>query len=241
MEYCAWCKKKKGILETFTKYGYCESCDIRIREDITSLKKGMDTLLTQANRSTDSNQKNNFFENLDQLYNALKLYKERQVPFFKSDLEEVRHQIVLAVNAIPESVVIHKSTSKPYQDSEAVQKAIAKNNTTETLKVQATSTSDIAPTVAAMQYAYMQQDLDLKQQQLETQQQALELQQQQLNSQARCPRCGSTSLSGNKKGYGVGKAAVGVFLAGPIGLVAGGIGSNKVKVTCLKCGHKFNP
>jgi len=56
-----------------------------------------------------------------------------------------------------------------------------------------------------------------------------------------CPRCGSTSLSGQKHGYGVGKAAAGVLLVGGIGLVAGGIGSNKVKVTCLNCGYQFRP
>ena len=57
----------------------------------------------------------------------------------------------------------------------------------------------------------------------------------------RCPRCGSTQITANKKGYGVGKAAAGVILTGGIGLLAGGIGSNKVIITCLKCGHKFKP
>lgn len=57
-----------------------------------------------------------------------------------------------------------------------------------------------------------------------------------------CPKCGSTSLSANKKGFGAGKAAVGMFLTGSLaGSVTGGIGANKVEVTCLNCGHKFNP
>lgn len=56
-----------------------------------------------------------------------------------------------------------------------------------------------------------------------------------------CPKCGSTSLSGNKKGFGVGKAAVGMVAVGPAGALAGGIGSRKVEVTCLNCGHKFKP
>ena len=56
---------------------------------------------------------------------------------------------------------------------------------------------------------------------------------------ARCPRCGSTSLSADKKGFGIGKAVVGAAVAGPIGLVAGNIGSKRVRVTCLKCGHQF--
>lgn len=56
---------------------------------------------------------------------------------------------------------------------------------------------------------------------------------------AKCPRCGSTSLSGNKKGFGIGKAVVGAALIGPLGLVAGNIGAHKVQVTCLNCGKKF--
>lgn len=54
-----------------------------------------------------------------------------------------------------------------------------------------------------------------------------------------CPKCGSTSLSANKKGFGVGKAAVGVFTVGILGAAAGGIGSGKVVVTCLNCGHRW--
>lgn len=59
------------------------------------------------------------------------------------------------------------------------------------------------------------------------------------NNQARCPKCGSTSLSVNKQGFGVGKAVAGAVLLGGIGLLAGGIGSNKPVVTCINCGHTF--
>jgi hypothetical protein len=56
-----------------------------------------------------------------------------------------------------------------------------------------------------------------------------------------CPHCGSTHLSANNKGFGAGKAAVGALLTGGVGLLAGFIGSGNVKVTCLKCGMKWNP
>jgi len=56
-----------------------------------------------------------------------------------------------------------------------------------------------------------------------------------------CPKCGSTSLSANKKGFSLGKAAAGAFVAGPVGLVGGTLGANKLEVTCLNCGHKFRP
>lgn len=55
----------------------------------------------------------------------------------------------------------------------------------------------------------------------------------------KCPKCGSTSISANKKGFGVGKAVIGNAIAGPIGLVAGNIGAKKVRVTCLNCGHHW--
>lgn len=56
---------------------------------------------------------------------------------------------------------------------------------------------------------------------------------------ARCPRCKSTSLSAHKKGFGIGKAVVGTAIAGPLGLVAGNLGSKKIRVTCMKCGKQF--
>ncbi len=55
---------------------------------------------------------------------------------------------------------------------------------------------------------------------------------------AYCPKCYSTSLTSNKKGFGIGKAIIGASVA-PIGLVAGNIGAKKIRVTCLKCGHQF--
>lgn len=38
--------------------------------------------------------------------------------------------------------------------------------------------------------------------------------------QACCPKCGSTSLSANKKGFGLIKGAAGIMVAGPVGVVA---------------------
>ncbi|WP_235847415.1 hypothetical protein [Intestinibacillus massiliensis] len=61
----------------------------------------------------------------------------------------------------------------------------------------------------------------------------------QRNGIACCPKCGSTSLTANKKGFGIGKAVVGAAAAGPLGLVAGNLGAKKVWVTCLNCGHRW--
>lgn len=57
---------------------------------------------------------------------------------------------------------------------------------------------------------------------------------------AKCPRCGSTSLSANRKGFGVGKATIGTVALGLVpGLLIGSVGSKKIEVTCLKCGKRF--
>ena len=112
---------------------------------------------------------------------------------------------------------------------------------------QAISTSETTSlTPAEMDLAYYHANLELeKQNLLEARKQTI-LQQKQLNQQkkeynsmVKCPRCGSTSLSGNKQGYGIGKGVVGAAVFGPLGLIAGNINSKKVVVTCLNCGHKF--
>lgn len=84
-----------------------------------------------------------------------------------------------------------------------------------------------------------QMQLEMQAQQLKLQQKSLVLQEKQMKNTARCPRCGCTSLSGNKKGFGIGKAVIGAAIAGPIGLVAGNIHAKKVRVTCMKCGKTF--
>ncbi len=60
-------------------------------------------------------------------------------------------------------------------------------------------------------------------------------------SEILCPKCGSNQITANKKGFSGKKAVVGAVITGGIGLLAGTIGSNKVKITCLSCGHVFKP
>ena len=55
-----------------------------------------------------------------------------------------------------------------------------------------------------------------------------------------CPKCSSKELHAEKSGFSGSKALAGVVVAGGIGLLAGTIGSRDVKITCLKCGNKFN-
>lgn len=101
--------------------------------------------------------------------------------------------------------------------------------------------SNLAVQVVQNEEKTNQRNLQLQMQaaQLNMQQEQLRLQQEQMGAMARCPRCGSTSLSGNKKGFGIGKAVVGAWALGPIGLVAGNMGAKKVRITCMKCGKKY--
>lgn len=97
-----------------------------------------------------------------------------------------------------------------------------------------------------LQFKMQMANLKMQQQQLAIQQQQLQMQQLQYDSMIKCPKCGSTSISSQKKGYGVVKgaagAAIGLTIAAPIaiaGLAAGNIGRKKVQCTCMKCGYHF--
>lgn len=59
------------------------------------------------------------------------------------------------------------------------------------------------------------------------------------SSELTCPYCGSTQIQAFKKGFGLGKAITGGTLLGGAGLLGGFIGSNKIMITCLKCGKQW--
>lgn len=65
--------------------------------------------------------------------------------------------------------------------------------------------------------------------------------QEQDSAPIRCPICKSTQLTANKKGFSAGTALGAAFFTGGIGLLAGAIGSGKIRITCLSCGHRFKP
>ncbi|KPA10616.1 hypothetical protein MHK_009177 [Candidatus Magnetomorum sp. HK-1] len=62
-----------------------------------------------------------------------------------------------------------------------------------------------------------------------------------VEKQIKCLKCGSTALLPNNKGFNLEQAVLGRFVLGNIGLLAGTIGSNKVKITCLSCGYEWCP
>lgn len=58
-------------------------------------------------------------------------------------------------------------------------------------------------------------------------------------NQVKCPNCGSKSIHADKKGFSGGNACCGALLAGPLGLLCGTSGQNKIVVTCLNCKHTW--
>lgn len=62
-----------------------------------------------------------------------------------------------------------------------------------------------------------------------------------MENQVHCPKCGSTQITADKKGFSGKKAVAGALLTGGVGILAGTLGSNKVKITCLNCGKVFAP
>ena len=55
-----------------------------------------------------------------------------------------------------------------------------------------------------------------------------------------CPSCHSTQVTAGKKGFGIGKALVGGVLLGPVGILAGFIGSKNMEFACLSCRERWN-
>jgi len=62
---------------------------------------------------------------------------------------------------------------------------------------------------------------------------------QESDDKIRCPKCGSTNIHIDKKGYSTGKGCCGALLIGPLGLLCGQTGANKIRKTCLICDHSW--
>ena len=80
----------------------------------------------------------------------------------------------------------------------------------------------------------------LEEERVAEQQQRLANQQERYYKRmAKCPRCGSTSLSYDTKKLSIGRALVGDAIAGAPGAVLGGLSSKKGYAVCMNCGKKW--
>ncbi len=68
-----------------------------------------------------------------------------------------------------------------------------------------------------------------------------QIKEDQANGIVCCPKCGSTSVTAQKKGFSFVKGAIGATVGLDVGLIAGGAGANKVILTCMNCGHQWKP
>lgn len=56
----------------------------------------------------------------------------------------------------------------------------------------------------------------------------------------KCPKCNGSSIVTIKKGYSAGGGCCGAILLGPLGLLCGASGANRLSNVCQNCGHKWN-
>ena len=68
-----------------------------------------------------------------------------------------------------------------------------------------------------------------------------ELDKEEEQDAIRCPYCNSKNIHAHKKGFSGKRAVAGPVLTGGVGILAGTIGSNNIKLTCLNCGKTFDP
>ncbi len=61
------------------------------------------------------------------------------------------------------------------------------------------------------------------------------------NTNITCPVCGSKNIYVGKHGFSTGKAAIAGLLTGNVfvATAAGGVGADRIELTCLDCGKKF--
>ena len=57
-----------------------------------------------------------------------------------------------------------------------------------------------------------------------------------------CPRCGSTDVHIDKRGFKLGRAVgVGILTFGLGGVIAGMMGKNKIMANCVRCRYQWRP
>lgn len=89
MPKCKWCGENSAV----DKYGYCGLCYDEIRSDILKNKDRLDQLDNESKSDLAADVKIKICNESILCCNNLKIYKKRQVPFFKSDYLLVEQSI----------------------------------------------------------------------------------------------------------------------------------------------------
>lgn len=55
-----------------------------------------------------------------------------------------------------------------------------------------------------------------------------------------CPKCKSTNIHIDKKGYSAGKGCCGFLTCGPLGFLCGQDGANRLRKTCINCNKTWD-
>lgn len=83
MAKCKWCHESGPV----NSFGYCDSCNDEIRRAIISTKNKLNELAAAAKPGMSSDEQKQIIDDVVKCRDALMVYKEKRVPFFKSDVD----------------------------------------------------------------------------------------------------------------------------------------------------------
>lgn len=104
MANCQWCGKTTKI----NQFNYCDDCNSEIRNGIIKNKESLESLANQAHCDLLQAEKDSILQTADAAARELSVYKDRAVPFFKSNIDEML-QLVKSRLELPKGSVVFKS------------------------------------------------------------------------------------------------------------------------------------
>lgn len=92
---CVWCGRKRKLLESFNKYGFCMSCKQEVRTDIESKKQDISLFISQFENQEIRMSEARILEAVEEHLATLDELEElrSRVPMFKSSLDDIRAKL----------------------------------------------------------------------------------------------------------------------------------------------------
>ncbi|MEG1972338.1 MAG: hypothetical protein RR315_04190 [Oscillospiraceae bacterium] len=100
---CNWCGKSGKV----NQFGYCDECNAAIRNDIVKHKDILENLAAKSHSDLSQSDKDAVLIQAQNAATALEVYKERGVPFFKSNVTEMLKEVEDRLT-VPKGTVIFK-------------------------------------------------------------------------------------------------------------------------------------